>query len=44
MQLTEEFKATIDETQASLSGYARRHFMAQMVATVFGGKPSHAAP
>ncbi|MCA9334113.1 hypothetical protein KC963_03625 [Candidatus Saccharibacteria bacterium] len=42
MQLTQEFKATIDETQASLSGYARRHFMAQMVATVFGGKPSHA--
>ena len=42
MQLTQEFKATIDETQATLSGYGRRHFMAQIVKTVFGGKPSHA--
>lgn len=42
MQLTDEFKTTLNETKAMLSGYARRHFMAQIVETVFGGKPSHA--
>jgi len=42
MQLTNEFKTTLNETQAMLQGYARRHFMAKIVETVFGGKPSHA--
>lgn len=42
MELTEEFKETLQETQGTLNGYARRHFMAQIVETVFGGKPSHA--
>jgi len=42
MLLTNEFKATLTETCATLHGYARRHFMAQIVKTVFGGKPSHA--
>jgi hypothetical protein len=42
MQLMNEFKATLHETQATLHGYARRHFMAKIVETVFGGKPSHA--
>ena len=42
MRLTNEFKETLDEAQAKLSGYARRHFMAKIVETMFGGKPSHA--
>jgi len=42
MLLTNEFKATLNEMQATLHGYARRHFMAKIVETVFGGKPSHA--
>lgn len=42
MRLTNEFKETLNEAQATLSGYVRRHFMAKIVETVFGGKPSHA--
>lgn len=42
MRLTHEFKATLNEAKAGLSGYARRHFMAKIVETVFAGKPSHA--
>ena len=42
MKLTDEFKKTLNETQAMLSGYEPRHFMAKIVETVFGGKPSHA--
>lgn len=42
MVLTNEFKATLNETCTTLHGYARRHFMAKIVKTVFGGKPSHA--
>lgn len=42
MLLTDEFKATLNETCATLHGYVWRHFMAQIVKTVFGGKPSHA--
>jgi hypothetical protein len=42
MQLTDEFKGTLNETQATLHGYARRHYLAQIVETVFEGKPSHA--
>ena len=43
MGLSNEFKETLNEVQTTLSGYARRHFMAKIVATVFDGKPSHAA-
>lgn len=42
MRLTNEFKAMLNETCATLQGYVRRHFMAEIVKTVFGGKPSHA--
>lgn len=42
MELSEAFKETLNETQATLSGYERRHFMAKIVETVFDGKPSHA--
>jgi Rhodopirellula transposase DDE domain len=42
MEITEAVKATLNETQTRLSGYERRHFMAQIVETVFGGKPTHA--
>lgn len=42
MQLTNEFKATLHETEATLHGYERRHFMAKIVETLFEGKPSHA--
>lgn len=43
MELTAGFRETLNETKASLSGYSRRHFMAQMVKTVFAGKASKAA-
>ena len=42
MEITEAVKATLNETQARLSGYERRHFMAQIVETMFAGKPTHA--
>ena len=42
MELTAEFRETLKETKASLSGYSRRHFMAQVVKTVFAGKASKA--
>ena len=42
MRLTNEFKAMVNETCTTLHGYVRRHFMAEIVKTVFGGKPSHA--
>lgn len=42
MELTAEFCETLNETKASLSGYSRRHFMAQVVKTVFAGKASKA--
>ncbi len=42
MELSDEFKEALNETQATLRGYERRHFMAKIVETVFGGKPSHA--
>lgn len=42
MEVSDEFKEALNETQATLSGYERRHFMAKIVETVFGGKPSHA--
>jgi Rhodopirellula transposase DDE domain len=42
MELTAEIRATLHETQASLSGYSRRHFMAQVVKSMFAGKMSRA--
>jgi hypothetical protein len=42
MELTAEFRETLNETKASLRGYSRRHFMAQVVKTVFAGKASKA--
>jgi hypothetical protein len=42
MELTAEIRATLNETQASLSGYSRRHFMAQVVKSMFAGKMSQA--
>ena len=37
MELTSEILETLKETQASLSGYKRRHFMAKIVQTMFAG-------
>lgn len=42
MELTAEMCATLNETKASLKGYHRRHFMAQIVKTMCGGSPSKA--
>jgi hypothetical protein len=42
MELTAELRETLNETKASLSGYSRRHFMAQIVKTVCGGSPTKA--
>ncbi|RLT34333.1 MAG: ABC transporter ATP-binding protein [Chloroflexi bacterium] len=42
MELSQAIKDTLNETQASLSGYKRRHFMAQVVKSMFYGKPSWA--
>ena len=42
MEITQAVKATLNETQARLGGYERRHFMAQIVQSMFGGKPTHA--
>jgi hypothetical protein len=42
MKLTAEFRETLNETKATLRGYGRRHFMAQVVKTVFAGKASRA--
>lgn len=42
MELSIEIRATLQETQASLSGYHRRHFMAQVVKSMCAGKMSQA--
>lgn len=42
MELSQAVKATLNETQAGLSGYQRRHFMAGILKSVFAGKPSRA--
>lgn len=42
MELTPELCATLNETKASLKGYQRRHFMAQIVKTLCGGSPMKA--
>ncbi len=39
MELTAELRETLNETKANLSGYKRRHFMAQIVQTVCAGSP-----
>jgi len=40
--MTPEIREVLNETQASLSGYKRRHFMAQIVQTMFAGSPMKA--
>lgn len=42
MELSQELKNTLNETQSTLSGYQRRHFMAQIVESVLDGKPTQA--
>jgi len=42
MELSQAVKDTLNETQAGLSGYKRRHFMAQVVQSIFDGKPNQA--
>lgn len=39
MKITEEIRNWINETKASLTGYARRHFMAETVKTICHGSP-----
>ena len=38
MELSQAVKDTLNETQAGLSGYKRRHFMAQVVQSIFDEK------
>lgn len=40
--MTPEIREVLNETQASLGGYKRRHFMAKIVQTMFGGSPMKA--
>jgi hypothetical protein len=42
MELTPELCATLNEAKASLKGYQRRHFMAQIVKTMCEGSPMKA--
>lgn len=42
MIISEEMRHLFNETKAALKGYARRHFMAETVQTVFGGNASRA--
>ncbi len=42
MEITPEIRAMLNETRESLSGYKRRHFMAQVVETMLGGSPTQA--
>jgi hypothetical protein len=42
MEITQEIRATLNETKAKLSGYACRQFMAQIVKTMFGGSQAKA--
>ena len=39
MEITEEICKWLNETKASLKGYARRHFMAETVKTICDGSP-----
>ena len=40
MEISQAIQDTLNETKAGLSGYKRRHFMAQVVESMFDGKPS----
>lgn len=42
MEMTPEIREMLNETRASLSGYKRRHFMAQVVETMLDGSPMRA--
>jgi len=42
MEVSQAVKEAMNETQADLSGYKRRHFMAQIVESMLDGKPSQA--
>lgn len=42
MELTTEMCQTLNDTKASLRGYARRHFMIQVVQTMLDGNASRA--
>jgi hypothetical protein len=43
MEISNELKNTLNETRAHLSGYQRRHFMAQIVTSLCGGNARRAA-
>jgi hypothetical protein len=42
MELSQAVQETLNEMKSGLSGYKRRHFMAQVVESMFDGKPSRA--
>lgn len=42
MEITPEIRDMLNETRESLSGYHRRHFMAQVVETMLDGSPMRA--
>jgi len=42
MEITPEIREMLNETRANLSGYARRHFMAQVVESMLGSSPMRA--
>ncbi len=42
MEITPEIREMLNETRANLSGYKRRHFMAQVVESMLGGSPMRA--
>lgn len=42
MEMTPEIREMLNETRESLSGYKRRHFMAQVVETMLDGSPMRA--
>jgi hypothetical protein len=42
MEITPEFRETVNETKGNLSGYKRRHFMAQVTETMLDGSPMRA--
>ena len=39
MEITPEIRDMLNETRENLSGYNRRHFMAQVVETMLDGSP-----
>lgn len=42
MEITAEIRDMLNETKETLSGYSRRHFMAQVVETMLEGSPQRA--